>query len=135
MELNEITEHRDNLIRKINDMIVKEELAYNKLVKKNFIKRIINSQELLEIKNKLSSLDLLKRFIEGESFSLRQLITIASDNSLMMNEDFKNVVYSIRNKLNDVRGHSNEINNQTLLDNYIYIEELSLDLEKERFKK
>lgn len=134
MRVNEITENRDNLIKKINALIMNEEYEYNKHVKRTFFQRIINTQELITIKNKLSNLDLLKRFIAGESFSLKQLITIASDEGLMADEDFKNIIYSIRNKLNDIRGQSEAIDNQTLLDNYIYVEELSIDLGKGNIK-
>ena len=109
MRVNEITENRDNLIKKINALIMNEEYEYNKHVKRTFFQRIINTQELITIKN-------------------------ASDEGLMADEDFKNIIYSIRNKLNDIRGQSEAIDNQTLLDNYIYVEELSIDLGKGNIK-
>lgn len=128
MELNEKQENTSRIIKKIDDMYYILSKQYEKLRRKTFFKKIINSQELLDLKNKLSNLDLLRRFINGESFSLRQLLSIASSEELMNDEDLKNIVYSIRNKLNDIRGHSMEIDNQTLLDSSIFVCELSLDL-------
>lgn len=132
MRVNEIIDNKDRIIQKIDELYSIEEYNYNKLNRNTFFRKIINSQELVSIRKRLSNLDLLKRFVNGESFTLKQLITIATDESLMSDECFKNIVYSIRNKLSDIRGSNDEIKYQTQLNEYVYVEELAFDLEERK---
>lgn len=133
MKLEYFIANKDLFLKETDKLLVmyrtrfQMQLEREKEVKKNIfsfkrkdkIKYISNN--IQEIKNKICKLDILNRFIRGESFTLNQLSIIINDQELVNNSQLNGIIKTIRLRISEI-----EVNNnmRSKLNENIYIEDL-----------
>lgn len=101
---------------KINKQIIRN--------KKNKIKSI--EVDINNLRDKISNLDTLYRFINGEPFKVEQLKTIIEDKEIIKNDILHEIVDLIKEKIDIITTLDLELKNIEL-NKEIYIEEITSD--------